>query len=103
MKKVQMFYSMPIYGLNGNRRDKMEIIFVILNAINIGGCKKTRIMYYANLDWKVFKRYMDFLERYDFVEKDGNGGYILTNKGNILLEKLNEVKDILNIDFEHAY
>ncbi|AEH06598.1 winged helix-turn-helix domain-containing protein [Methanothermococcus okinawensis] len=102
MKKVQMFYSMQIYGLNGNRRDKMDIIFGILNAINMGGCKKTWIMYYANLDWKVFKRYMEFLERHGFVEKDGNEGFVLTNKGNALLEKLNEVKDILNVGPEHA-
>lgn len=64
--------------------------------------RKTRIMQRANLDWRSFKRYFNFLVERGFVE--GGGGpderktYELTEKGKDLLLKLQEVREMLGDD-----
>lgn len=54
--------------------------------------KKARIMQSANLDWRSFKRYFDFLVERGFVGNGGEPGerktYELTEKRKELLMKL---------------
>lgn len=56
--------------------------------------KKTRIMQKAYLDWRNFKRYFDFLLEEGFIERTQDVCYTLTNKGEKLLTRLEEVDEI---------
>ena len=63
--------------------------------------EKTRIMQSANLDWRSFNRYFDFLVGHGFVgngsEPDERKTYELTEKGKDLLMKLQEVEEMLQM------
>jgi predicted transcriptional regulator len=72
------------------KRDKIMIIFEILKAIKDKELKKTKIMYAANLDWKTFSNYIGYLLDNEFIKKT-DGAYTLTPKGELLLEKIEEV------------
>jgi predicted transcriptional regulator len=69
-------------------RDRLEIIVDILNAA-ADGARKTKIMYVANLSYRLLERYLDDAIRMGFIYSDGNG-YEVTNKGKTFLEKYND-------------
>ena len=63
----------------------MEIIADILKAAD-KGAKKTRIMYVANLSYKLLEKYLKETIRIGFI-RFNNDGYELTEKGRLFLER----------------
>ncbi len=80
------------------RWDIIEDILIVLTDEKKS--KKTRIMQRSYLDWRNFQRYFDFLLEAGFIAKYngpiGEGYYEMTEKGNELLKRLRNVKDILH-------
>jgi predicted transcriptional regulator len=66
-------------------RRKFEIIADILNAAK-DGAKKTRIMYVANLNHGLLKKYLMETISIGFI-RFNNDGYEVTEKGRIFLER----------------
>jgi predicted transcriptional regulator len=66
-------------------RDRLAIVADVLKAAETGA-KKTRIMYMANLSYKLLEKYLTETIQIGFIcyEQDQ---YILTEKGKIFLEK----------------
>ena len=83
------------------QRGRWEILLNILKAISERGgrAKKTRIMQNAYLDWRNFQRHFGFLQEHGFVENNDNPeegtSYYLTGRGKELLQRLKEVKEML--------
>ncbi len=83
---------------NKNRRYKrsqFEVIFEILHIIKEGEQIKTRIMYAANLDWRNFSKYIDFLISNGFIKKNKEK-FELTELGKKLYSSLYELFEIMN-------
>lgn len=76
-------------------RSRWEIIMDVLKAIQEESkAKKTRIMQKAYLDWRNFERYFSFLLEERFIERTPDVRYRLTEKGEGLLTRLQEVDEI---------
>ena len=67
-------------------RDKLEIIFDILQAIK-NGAKKTHVMYRANLSYKVLILYLEEVMNADLVVLGDKDTYILTKRGEEFLSR----------------
>ncbi|RCV64119.1 putative transcriptional regulator [Methanophagales archaeon] len=85
---------------NAKQRSRWDILFDILKVISEEEeVKKTRIMQRANLDWRSFKRYFDFLVDHGFLRAGDEAGkrksYELTKKGQNLLVELQEVTEMI--------
>jgi predicted transcriptional regulator len=76
------------------RRDKLQIILDILE-ICVNGANKTKIVYQANLNFKMVNIYLDILTNDQLLDMDSeqNKIYVTTNKGKELLK---DVKQIYN-------
>jgi predicted transcriptional regulator len=70
-------------------RRRFEIIANILNAATENGAKKTRIMYAANLSYKLLEKYLDMTVRIGFMRLN-KGCYEVTEKGALFLEKFKD-------------
>ncbi len=85
-------------------RGKWEIIHDLLLNVEEGGNCKTRIMKRSYLDWDTFKKYFKPLIDNGYIKKieenckNGNGSYVLTEKGEKLLEEINDVEEIIKDD-----
>jgi predicted transcriptional regulator len=72
---------------NMPRRGKVEMYIEVLDIISKGETKPTRIMYSANLSWKVFQKVLGNLVSQSLVMEsdDGEGGdvkrYRVTDSG----------------------
>jgi predicted transcriptional regulator len=82
------------------QRSRWDVIFDILFVVaEEESAKKTRIMQRANLDWRSFTRYFNFLVVHDFIRTDDESekrkDYKLTTKGELLLQKLQELEELL--------
>jgi len=76
------------------RRDKLQIILDILE-ICVNGANKTKIVYQANLNFKMVNIYLDILTNDQLLDVDSEQSkiYVTTNKGKELLK---DVKQIYN-------
>ncbi|WP_185957806.1 MULTISPECIES: winged helix-turn-helix domain-containing protein [Sulfolobaceae] len=72
----------------GIRRERIEIIYIILNGCKEGS-KKTKLMYSSGLNYQVFMRYISELENLGLIKFE-NGSYFLTEKGEKTLELITE-------------
>jgi predicted transcriptional regulator len=68
------------------RRDKIDIIADILK-VALHGAKKTHIVYKANLNFNVLKKYIVRLEENGLLMQISGGQYITTQKGSQFLEQ----------------
>ncbi len=80
------------------RRDKIDIIFDMLNSINEKGgrIKPTHLMYKANLAHNQLKVYLEDLIEKNLIEKVRNNNYnyiIITDDGLRFIEKIREMKE----------
>ncbi len=74
-----------------NYRDKLDIIECILKRVS-NGCRKTHIMYGANLSTVQLKKYLDMLVRIGCLAYDEDLRlFKLTHKGNDLLTAIDDV------------
>ena len=69
-------------------RSKLRIIADILEAVN-GGSKKTRIMFRANLSYKLLCKYLDEILKASLVKAgpSSSNRYFLTEKGELFLRR----------------
>jgi predicted transcriptional regulator len=82
-------------------RSRWEIIQDILKVTREEGkIKKTRIMHRANLDWRNFKKYFDFLQADGFIISCNSDPdyYELTDNGKNLLQRLKEVTELVDVE-----
>jgi predicted transcriptional regulator len=73
----------------------MEVKIDILQAISDGAGRPTHIMYRSNLSWAVMRTFIRALEQQGLVistEVEGRKNYVLTAKGQKVLETYANVK-----------
>ena len=80
------------------RRDKLEIIGSILSICKKDDATKTRIVYRANLNFKVAGIYLNWLINRGLVSKNKNH-FLLTTKGIELLSNLQDINPLFNEAF----
>ena len=69
------------------RRNDLDICADILK-VSKAGAKKTHIVYRANLNFKIVKKYLSRLMENDFLNHGSNTGiYVTTSKGSDFLEQ----------------
>lgn len=71
------------------RRNKYEIIGEILK-IALNGANKTRIVYQANLNFKIINKYLNLLLKQDFLRKIDNN-YHTTETGSEYDQNLRKI------------
>jgi predicted transcriptional regulator len=69
-------------------RRRLEIIRDILNAVG-DGAKKTRIMYIANLSYKLLGKYLNKTVEAGLISSN-NDFYEVTEKGQVFLERFDD-------------
>lgn len=75
------------------RRSNVEIVAEILR-ITRRGARKTRIVYGANLNFKMLREYLDKLERAGLIVKQPSEGLIkITERGRKYLQYYEELKN----------
>ena len=92
----------------GKNRDRLCIIAAILEATNYGS-SKTRIMFSANLSFKLLEKYLGLVMSAGFVQVSGSV-YLLTESGREFLRLYNDFHEryakaqeqIEALDSEHA-
>ncbi len=81
------------------RRDRLETYFDILQALEAGAQKPTRIMYRANLSWAILQEYLRNLETKQLIVSSNEGTrkyYRLSEKGFVVLEGIRSIAENLN-------
>jgi predicted transcriptional regulator len=90
-----------------SRRSRLEIYLEVLNAIKNGTEKPTRIMYEANLSWKILNDVLSSLSTQDLIEdfnmsdsrdKRTNTVYRITEKGEHLIRYFHHAEQLLDLD-----
>ena len=76
----------------GSYRDRLQIVADILYVVN-GRAKKTRIMYQANLSYRLLCRYLDEVVGAGLVKPEDDDCYVLTAKGKEFLSKHEEYSE----------
>jgi len=79
------------------RRHRLEVIACILREA-LNGATKTRLVYRANLNFKILSRYLDFLISKGLVEQKHVGMvnyYQTTGKGRLWLALYRRMLDLL--------
>ncbi len=77
-------------------RNRWLIMHDLLKVIQEEEANKTHIMRRADLDWRNFKRYFDFLLEKKYIHRTENGYYSLNDNGRELLEKLKDINGMLS-------
>jgi predicted transcriptional regulator len=77
------------------RRSNLEIIAEILRLAR-KGAKKTRIVYGANLNFKMLENYLTRLEKMGLVSRTNDKGYLIrtTEKGNEFLQRFHGLQEL---------
>ena len=52
---------------SNRRRDKIEVVLAIMEIIQRGGSKPTRIMYHCNLSWRPLSSYLEKMEKLGLI------------------------------------
>jgi predicted transcriptional regulator len=77
--------------LMGKYRGRLDIIASILSVVNSNvGARKTRIMYQANLSYKLLTQYLNDVVEAGLITFETNECYRLTRKGKEFLAKFSE-------------
>ena len=90
-----------------NRRSKLEIYLEVLKVIKEGTTKPTRIMYGANLSWKMVQGVLNSMVDQDLIEeidrsksrdKRTNKVYQVTTKGVSVIRYFDRAKGLIEVD-----
>lgn len=73
----------------GKYRGRLQIIADILSVVR-DGAKKTRVMYQANLSYRLLSRYLTEVLEAGLVSLDNEDCYRLTRRGQNFLDRFNE-------------
>jgi predicted transcriptional regulator len=71
------------------RRSKLEIYIEVLRIIEYGINRPTKIMYTANISWKLLNDILSSLEKKELIERKtvkGHSLFFITNKGREMLK-----------------
>ena len=72
-------------------RDRLQIVTDMLSVVrDNNGARKTRIMYLANLSWKLLNQYLNDLMEAGLLSFGGSDCYVLTPKGRQFLDRVGE-------------
>jgi len=80
----------------GSKRSRYEIISTILK-ISVDGVTITKIVYRANLNFKIAREYLAYLIELDMIcveNKNGKTIYKTTDKGKDFLKKFSELEGL---------
>ncbi len=77
-------------------RNRWLIMHDVLKVMQEDEVNKTHIMRRADLDWRNFKRYFDFLLEKKYIHRTADGRYMLNDNGRQLLEKLKDINGMLS-------
>ncbi len=77
------------------RRNDLDICADLLNVAK-SGAKKTQLVYKANLNFKIIKKYIKRLSEYGFLGSEG-GQYFTTEEGNRFLTQYREFVEPLSV------
>jgi predicted transcriptional regulator len=89
------------------RRSKLEIMITVLEAIQNGESKPSRIMHYANISWNKLNLVIDSLLSQELVsqrnleeprrkkDKRSTIGYFITPKGQNVLRRFHKEKSVI--------
>ena len=119
MDTSDMVLFLPLEDAEGSVRMRMrresrgrwEILRDILLAMkremaNEGTVKKTRVMQKAHLDWRTFQKHFNFLLEQGFIacitDESAEERYLITERGEDLLRKLEDVRRILEVSTERV-
>ena len=75
---------------SGKNRDRLGIIAAILDSAD-SGSNKTKIMFEANLSFRLLNKYLDIAVNAGFVQVDGSV-YLLTENGRGFLRRYGEFR-----------
>ncbi len=76
------------------RRNNLDICADILRTARVGA-KKTRIVYQANLNFKIVEKYLRNLISKGYLEPDGDGVYVTTSKGIGFIQRYEELLSLM--------
>lgn len=76
------------------RRNKLEILEIILDMCRSDGLTKTKIVYQINLNFKNAGSYLEWLTKHGYLIKE-NRTYKTTTSGLDLLKDLNDINSII--------
>ena len=77
------------------RRNDLDICGEVLRVAR-GGAKKTRIVYQANLNFKIVEKYLARLENGDLLREE-RGIYVTTSRGSRFLEQYSQLINSVNL------
>lgn len=84
----------------GVRRGEVQILIDVLNT-SLNGVKVTRLMYKTNLSYSTLRKYLSTSLKQGLISKvynsDGSVTYYTTEKGQLFLGRLKEVKLALRV------
>jgi predicted transcriptional regulator len=84
----------------GVRRGEVQILMDVLST-SLSGVKVTRLMYRTNLSYSTLRKYLSSSLKQGLINKvcssDGSVMYYTTEKGQLLLGRLKEVKLALRV------
>ncbi len=78
------------------KRSRYEIIVAILK-VAISGANVTKIVYRANINFKMAQSYLSYLIEQELIflkERDGKRFYVTTDKGRKFIENYDELKEL---------
>lgn len=75
-----------------SRRNDLDIQADLLDIAS-GGAKKTRLVYQANLNFQMIKKYLKMLTDKGFIE-ERNGTYYTTVRGQMFVTQFEELKEL---------
>lgn len=83
------------------KRGKIDVMKNILDSIK-GPTRKTKIMYKANLSYRMVNAYLGLMSSIGLIILEKNGGnytsYNITPKGQKFLTKYSELKQLYSLD-----
>ena len=94
-----------------NRRSRLEIYIDVLKVIKEGTMKPTRIMYGANLSWKLLQGVLNSMVEQDLIEeidesessdKRTSKVYQVTAKGDSVMRYFARAKEIIEVDYSSS-
>ena len=102
--------KMSVEPTNGSkfavRRSNVQVIADIL-AEAMNGASKTRLVYKANLNFKVMERYLHFLNGRNMIQlsrdEDGKERYFITQLGREFLLHYSQLEEMLKLDEQSVF
>jgi predicted transcriptional regulator len=77
------------------KRNNLDICADILR-VSRGGAKKTHLVYKANLNFNIVKKYITGLTESGLLEKNGERFYV-TEEGNLFIDRYNKLSSPFHV------